>query len=239
MNAKRILKYLKEIAANNNRPWYLEHKAEYDAVRNDFQEGVAKAIGRIIEFDDSIAKIQLKDCTYRFNRDTRFSPDKSPYKRHFGAYIAAHGKKSLHGGYYIHLEPKNCMLAAGGYWLPTNILTSCRNEIMGNIDEWRAIVEAPHFVELFGRPDEVVMGDSEMWPASKKGFGITHLKSAPNGFPKDYEFLEYLRMKDYCCWTIVPDTFFEGDKWLEKMADVFQTAKPMMDFINNVVDDYE
>ena len=28
-----------------------------------------------------------------------FSNDKSPYKNHLGAYIAAHGKKALHGGY--------------------------------------------------------------------------------------------------------------------------------------------
>ena len=39
MNAKRILKYLKQIAAHNNRAWYLEHKAEYDAVRADFEQG--------------------------------------------------------------------------------------------------------------------------------------------------------------------------------------------------------
>lgn len=239
MNTKRILSYLKNIAKNNNRPWYLEHKDEYEAVHKDFNEGIARAIGRITEFDDSIAHIAVKDAVYRFNRDTRFSPDKSPYKRHLGAYIAAHGKKSLHGGYYIHLEPGNCMLACGSYWLPTNILTSCRNEIMANIDEWRSIVEAPRFIELYGRPEEVVQGASDMWPEAEKGFGITHLKTAPSGFPRDYEFIQYLRMKDFCCWRIVPDTFFQGDGWLDEMADMFSVAKPMNDFINNVIDDYE
>ncbi len=43
MNAKRILKYLKQIAANNNRSWYLEHKAEYDVIRADFEQGIAQA----------------------------------------------------------------------------------------------------------------------------------------------------------------------------------------------------
>ena len=127
MEAKRILNYLRDIAANNNRPWYLEHKAEYDACRKSFNDGIAKAINRIAEFDDEVAHLQVKDCVYRFNRDTRFSPDKSPYKRHLGGYICAKGKKSLRGGYYIHLEPGNCLLATGSYWLPTNILTSCRN----------------------------------------------------------------------------------------------------------------
>ena len=95
MNAKRILKYLRQIAANNNRAWYLEHKAEYDAIRADFEQGVAQALERIVSFDAEVAHLQVKDCTYRFNRDTRFSPDKSPYKNHLGAYICAKGKKAL------------------------------------------------------------------------------------------------------------------------------------------------
>jgi uncharacterized protein (TIGR02453 family) len=99
MDAKRILKYLRQLMANNNRAWYLEHKKEYDIIRADFEVGVQQAIGRIMTFDESIAHLTVKDCTYRFNRDTRFSNDKSPYKNHLGAYIAAHGKKALHGGY--------------------------------------------------------------------------------------------------------------------------------------------
>ena len=190
METKRILKYLKDIAANNNREWFHANKAEYDAVRKSFNDGIAQAIGHIAEFDESIAHLAVKDTVYRFNRDTRFSPDKSPYKRHLGAYISARGKKSLHGGYYIHLEPGNCMLAVGSYWLPTNILTSCRNEIMANIETWREIVESRKFINFFGRPEDVHQGDSEIWPIDKKGFGISHLKSAPSGFPRDYEFIQ-------------------------------------------------
>ena len=97
--------FLNDVAANNNRPWFLEHKEEYNAAREDFERGIESAILRISAFDPSVSHITVKDATYRFYRDTRFSNDKSPYKNHFGAYIAAHGKKALHGGYYIHLEP--------------------------------------------------------------------------------------------------------------------------------------
>jgi len=127
MDAKRILRFLRQVMANNNREWFQEHKKEYEAVRADFEQGVQQTIARIMTFDESIGHLKVKDCTYRFYRDTRFSKDKSPYKNHLGAYISAHGKKSLHGGYYIHLEPGHCMVACGNYWLPTNILTSCRN----------------------------------------------------------------------------------------------------------------
>ena len=233
MDAKRILQFLRDVSANNNRPWFQEHKDEYLAVKANFEEGAAKAILCIAEFDPSVAHITVKDATYRFYRDTRFSPDKSPYKNHMGAYIAAHGKKALHGGYYIHLEPDHCLLACGSYWLPTDILTSCRNEIMANIDRWRECVESEKFLKFFGKP---CLGNFE---SSAKGFGLEFLKTAPAGFPRDYEFIDYLRMKNYCCWKAVPNTFFEGDRWLDEMVKVFKVAKPMNDFINAVIDDYE
>jgi len=68
---------------------------------------------------------------------------------------------------------------------------------------------------------------------------LTRLKTCPKDFPKDYPFLDYLRMKDYCAWVKVPDDFFEGDGWLDRSAEIFQVGKPMMDIINSVVDDYE
>lgn len=232
MQAQRILEFLDGIKKNNNREWFNGHKEEYKAVRAEFEKGVSAAILRISQFDPSIKHLTAKDTTYRFHRDTRFSTDKSPYKTHLGAYIAAHGKKAFHGGYYIHLEPGHCLVSCGNYYLPTNILTSCRNEIMANIDRWREIVESKIFIDTFGRPCE---GD---WDAPK-GFGMEHLKTAPSGFPRDYEFIQYIRMKDFCCWKAVPDSFFEGEKWLDDMCGILEIGKPMMDFINSVIDDYE
>lgn len=236
MDSKRILKFLNDIAAHNCREWFQEHKQEYEACKSDFEQGIAKAIATYSSFDDEIAHLQVKDCTYRFYRDIRFSNDKSPYKRHFGAYICAHGKKSLRGGYYIHVQPGNSLVAVGSYYLPTHILTSCRNEIMGNIDEWREAVENGRFVKLFGYPND---GHWEGDDVSERGFGLARLKTCPKDFPHDYEFIDYLRMKDYCAWVKVPDDFFEGDDWLRKSAEIFQTGKPMMDFVNSVIDDYE
>jgi len=232
MDTRLILTFLKDVAANNSRQWFQDHRATYDAARGNFEEGVAKAIGRIATFDPSIAHITVKDATYRFYRDTRFSPDKSPYKRHLGAYIAAHGKKALHGGYYLHLEPGQCLVACGNYWLPTNILTACRNELMSNEQEWLRCVEDKTFLRYFG-------ADEDAGWESSQGFGLERLKTCPSGFPRDYEHMKYLRMKDYCCWHRVADDFFEGDRWLDDIEMMFGAAKPMMDFMNAVIDDYE
>ena len=232
MDVKKIMDFLREITMNNNRTWFLEHKAEYQSARAEFEAGIAQAITRIAEFDESIAHVTVKDTIYRFNRDTRFSQDKSPYKTHFGSFINARSKKSLRGGYYIHLEPGQCILAVGNYWLPTNILTSCRNEIMANEEEWLQCVESEEFKKYYGAPE-----DAE-WE-SPQGFGMTKLKTCPTGFPRDYPHLHYLRLKDYCAWHRVEDSFFEGDQWLDKMATMFMAGKPIMDFTNSVIDDYE
>jgi len=233
MNTALIFDFLRNVAAHNDRDWFHAHRPEYDAARQDFESGVAEMIGRIVDFDPSIAHIGVKDAVYRFYRDTRFSPDKSPYKRHFGAYIAAHGKKAFHGGYYIHLEPGHCMVCVGTYYLPTNILTATRNEILANETQWREAVENDRFVALFGRPDD------GHWEDSPRGFGISMLKTCPAGFPRESDLLPYLRMKDYCCWLRVDDDFFARPDFAARAAEIMSVGKPMNDFVNAVVDDYE
>lgn len=235
MNITREINFLKAVAANDDRQWMQEHKDEFTACRKDFEQTVTDIITEFTKFDPEIGNLQAKDCCYRFYRDIRFSPDKSPYKRHFGAYICSDGKKSLRGGYYIHIQPGHCLIGFGCYWLPTNILTATRNEIMGNISDWRKIVESKKFVDMFGRPNTGHWDDDSVSP---KGFGLTALKTCPKGFPKDYEFIDYLKMKDYCCWVALDEDFFKQPDFIQRLAGIAKTAKPMMDFINNVVDDY-
>ena len=69
MKAKEILAFFNTLNANNNRDWFHAHRAEYDELRADFESGIAKAITMIASFDPSIAHLQVKDTTYRINRD--------------------------------------------------------------------------------------------------------------------------------------------------------------------------
>lgn len=237
MNQNMILTFLRQVAANNNRPWFQEHRADYDEARQEFERGMQQAIDRIRTFDAEMVNVTVKDATYRFYRDTRFSADKSPYKNHLGAYFNAHGKKALRGGYYLHIEPGHCLLAVGNYWLPTNILTACRNEMMANEEQWLNCVESRAFKKYFAEKRET-MSWNDAWD-SPQGFGQEKLKTCPAGFPRDYAYVKYLRLKNYCAWHHVGDDFFEGDGWLDEMERIFVAAKPMMDFTNSVIDDYE
>ena len=121
-----VLRFLARIAVHNDREWMAAHRAEYDEARAAFEDLTADLIRALAEVDPAVAPLTVRDCTYRIYRDTRFSPDKSPYKRHMGAYVNPRGKKSPHGGYYLHLQPGACEIAGGAYCLEPKLLRAVR-----------------------------------------------------------------------------------------------------------------
>ena len=56
MDANRIITFLRQLMANNNRAWFQAHKAEYDAVRADFEAGVAQ-VEEVEDFEVGIIYI--------------------------------------------------------------------------------------------------------------------------------------------------------------------------------------
>ncbi len=68
MNMPVIFQFLKNLAANNNREWFNEHRDEYETARTEFENLLAAVISRIGLFDESIRGVQVKDCTYRIYR---------------------------------------------------------------------------------------------------------------------------------------------------------------------------
>jgi uncharacterized protein (DUF2461 family) len=108
--------------------------------------------------------------------------------------------------------------------------------MMANTAEWLKCVESAAFQKYYA--DQGSTGWKDSWN-QPQGFGLEKLKTCPSGFPKDWPYVHYLRLKDYCAWHAIPDTFFEGDGWLDEMEQMFRAAKPMMYFMNAVIDDYE
>ena len=221
MNIPGILEFLKLLAANNNREWFQAHKADYQEVQADFDELLSTVIARIAGFDESVSHVRPQDCTYRIYRDVRFSPDKSPYKNHIGGYINAHGKKSNHCGYYLHLEPGNCMLAGGSWCMPAPMLKAVRQAVFDNIEEYKAIVDDPSIRQYL----PVV--------------GTERLKTATKGFPKDSPFIEYVKPKDFTVAYSVPDSFFQDPLFINRIEEVFRQLKRFADFTNYTIDEME
>lgn len=147
--SEKVFDFLAQIAEHNDRDWFKSHRSLYDTATEAFNEIVEGLIARISEFEPEVGRLSPHDCTYRIYRDVRFSNDKRPYKLHMGAYINSHGKKSMHGGYYIHFQPGNCFAAGGCYCLDNKTLKAIRESIVDNLDEFRNIVEKKRIQKPF------------------------------------------------------------------------------------------
>lgn len=216
---RELLDFLVELSAHNNRDWFHEHKARYDVLRAGFVDDVQRLISLLAVADEELKGLQSQDCIYRIYRDIRFSPDKTPYKRFFSAYMARGGKKSPRAGYYLHVEPRNVLLC-GGIWCPEpRLLKALRQAIYDNLDEWNSIVEAPVFKETYP------VFDGEV------------LKTVPRPFPKEGAHARWMMRKDYTVVCHLPDEFLLQQEWVEAVAQKLLLLKPLNDFLNYTVDE--
>lgn len=214
-----LIDFLTELRKNNNREWFQAHKGEYDALRKQFVADVEQLIARVATFDDELRNLRVEDCIYRIYRDIRFSPDKTPYKTYFSAYMARGGKKSPRAGYYLHIEPGN-VAVSGGIWCPeTRLIKALRQAIYDNLDEWQSIVEAPQFKSVY----PTFVGET--------------LKTVPREFPKEGYHVEWVKRKDYTVWGNQSDAFISKPDWVEQAAEKLRLLKPMNDFLNYTVDE--
>lgn len=213
-----ILEFLRELRKNNNRVYFNENKASYLAAKGAFEELVGGLIDDVVAFDDGVKYLSPQDCIFRIYRDVRFSPNKQPYKTHFGAYIAPKGgRKSVLGGYYIHLEPDNCLLGGGIYCTDSPMLKKLRQGIFDNYGDLKSIVNAPDFKKNL----KIVSSES--------------LKKVPAGFPKDFEGVEWLKYKNYQLWHPMSDDEMANPQARERLLDVFKAMKPFNDFFNSIL----
>ena len=152
---KQVVEFLTLLHENNDKAWFDSHKEMYKRALSCFEEFTAKLIDGIAAFDPSVRGLTVKDCTWRIFRDTRFSPDKTPYKTHMGAFVAPRGKKGGYSGYYFHVEPvwderswsHGHQLTTGLYCPLPEVLRSVRDEILDNGAEIEAAIrEAKGFV---------------------------------------------------------------------------------------------
>ena len=221
---KEILNFLRDLENNNNREWFNSNKDQYQKVLkkwNTFCESLITEIGR---FDEDIAPLTIKDCTYRIYRDTRFSKDKSPYKTHFGVFLAKGGKKSMHAGYYFHIGTGNSseyphahMLASGNYCYDNMAVKILREDIS---DEWQTFSTS-----ILGQVNRLFIPDME-----------GALKRVPREYDPNAPYADWMRMKSYCLTAKTDDKFLLEDDLTKRVAELFKTTKPFIDYINRAVD---
>ena len=214
------IKFLEDLQHNNNRPWFEENRTKYETAKEDFQSMVTALIPTIATFDEPIGNLATKDCTFRINRDVRFSKNKSPYKNNMAAYFSRGGKKASVAGYYFHCEPGKSY-AAGGFYSPMPIeLGKLRQEIDYNFDEWKKIISDSDFMNYF--PDGVD--------------GIESLVRPPKGYDETNPAIYYLKMKNFIVSKPFTDKELQCKTLIPDIAKVFETMKKMIDFLNGAIE---
>lgn len=220
MNAE-IAQFLRELRVNNNREWFQANKPRYEALRNYFIDTVQEIINKLSLYDNDLVGLEAKSCLFRIYRDIRFSPNKIPYKTHFSAYMAkGGGRHSEYAGYYLHMEPGNCIVS-GGIWMPQpKLLKMLRQDIYDQADEFVQIIDAPPFKAVYPKLE-----------------GET-LKRMPVGFPTDSPYGEILKHKDFTVMGYKSDDFFTRKDWIDKVVDDFRLLIPFNQFLNYTVEEY-
>ncbi len=62
---------------------------------------------------------------------------------------------------------------------------------------------------------------------------------APKGFPKDWPYIDYLKVKDFGTMMPVDDDYFISPGLEDRLRPVIAQAARLNDFINFTVDEFE
>ncbi len=220
MKLEAPLEFLKSLAENNSKEWMDANRDAYQDSRDLFVKFTEKIFESLISLDTEISGEDPRKSIFRINRDIRFSPDKSPYKRNFAFFIANGGKNGGMPGYYFHLQPGGKSFVAGGIYMPpAEKLNAIRQEIDYNPQPLIDFFSHPKVKENFVDLDRGAM-----------------LKRAPKGYSPDHPFIDWLRLKSFVISTPIPDKIFIKNDALEAVIPAFQIMVPFIQYLRMAID---
>ena len=215
------LRFLKDLAANNERPWFAAHKHRYDRhvlePALSFIEAMAPAVQKISRHFVASAK-RSGGSLMRVYRDTRFARDKAPFKTNIGIQFRHERGKDVHApGFYVHIEPGGCFLGAGIWHPEPSALAAIRMEIVDQPRLWKRVRDGRAFRKHFELAGE-------------------KLAKAPRGFPPDSPHADDLRRKDFIASCALTDREVLGPRFARQVGERFATASPLMEFLCGALD---
>lgn len=177
-----LLKFLRELGANNTRAWFDANKDRYEEhVREPalaFIRAMSKSVAKVSPHMLAVDK-KVGGSLMRIHRDVRFSKDKRPYKTNLGIQFRHEQGKDVHApGFYFHVDVADVFLGAGMWHPESGALSAVRASIDTNPAAWKRV------------------RDGKLFKAGWKLEGDS-LKTAPRGYAKDHPLLEDLRRKDH------------------------------------------
>lgn len=218
MLQQSTLRFLRDLAANNDKAWFDANRDDYQVAKKDMEQFVQQLFDALTPLEPALAGQVGKDAIYRIFRDVRFSKDKTPYKNHFGAFFTKGGRKWDGAGYYIHVEP-GAIFAGGGLWMPQGpLLRAVRQEIDYSFDEFQKLLKEKSFRKYFTQID----GES--------------LQKPPQGYEPDNPAIEYLKKKSFTVGTKLDDALLTSQKAIPELVKVFTAMHPFVVFLNRATE---
>lgn len=210
------LPFLIELKNNNNKTWFNDNKARYEALIREpalaFIESVGPGLIRISPHFRAIPK-KVGGSLMRVYRDTRFTKDKTPYKTNIGIQFRHELGKDVHApGFYLHIEPGGCFIGAGIWHPASKELNLIRSFIDDNPAAWKKAVQSAPFAREFQ-----LKGDS--------------LKRPPRGFSADHPLIDDLKRKDFIAIKSITDDAIHGKQFTQSVLKNFQKADPLMGYL--------
>ena len=218
---KTTLKFLSQLAKNNDKSWFDENRKLYEEARKEYMGLIDEVILQLKKSDPAIGDQTAKTSIFRINRDVRFSKDKSPYKTNFGASINAHGRKSMMPGYYVHVEPGKSFIGGGLYMAEPAMIKKVRQEIDYNFEEFQSILKSSSFKKTY---KDIYDGKD------------VKLSRVPQGYEKDNPAAEYLKLKSWIVMREVPDEYMTDSKASSKIVKDLEAMQPLLVFLNKALD---
>lgn len=216
-----VFAFLRDLAANNRREWFEEHRDRYEEdlklPAQRFILAVGERIGEISPFLKADPR-PVGGSLFRIHRDVRFSADKRPYKTAAGIQFRHDRGKDAHApGLYLHIEPGACFVGLG-IWRPgREALHQIRDAIVDRPDRWRAARDHPPFQASFE-------------------LGGESLKRGPRDFDLDHPLIDDIKRKDFVGMAPVPDGFVTADTVVNDFLALAARGKPFMEFLCGAVD---
>ena len=229
------LKFLEAVKINNNTEWMHRNHDLYIQERKRFTDLVEQLIIDMQKIDYNLIWINPKDCIYRFNKDLRFSPDKShPYKLHFWAFLCSWWRKSSLPWYYIHIQPWDNSMIGWWSWCPSKEeINRIRLHIWKNWEERKDIIENPVFKKYYKAVERKDNVDAERRLKSKNGKLLLEQawEKLARKVVNNPEMIEVLR---YVAWVVshnISDELILSEKWYDEVISWFKKMKDFNDFL--------
>lgn len=214
------IQFITNLATNNNKPWFDANRKHYEAAKADFNAFIQQIINGLAQQEPALSTLQVKDCTFRINRDVRFSANKDPYKTNMGAGFSLGGKKLTTAGYYLHIQPGASFVAGGLYMPEGNQLAQIRQEVDYNFAAFQAIVSAKAFTKTY----KTLQVENGM-----------QLVRPPKGYEASNPAIHYLRLKSFVATIAIPNEQLSSKTLVAKVLQHFATAQPLVSFLNTAI----